>query len=940
MSLHAILKRCYLEKDNKSAVTHTRIPDPVNHKFGGKFAITGDAYDTFIHHYFQDVILNKKTEHLTEKQLDVDGPITIDLDLKYPVDIKNRQHTTDTVRDILDVYLEVLRDIVVFDDRQFNIYVMEKDDVVEKPEFTKDGIHILICIALDRKYQIHLRERVLKLIGDRIDTLPFIDGLTWTDVIDDAVTSGNSNWQMYGSSKPGYAPYKVVTHYTVSGKNGEYGWEWEFNVAYQKSNNEGDEGDDESDEDESDDDEESDEESEDGVLVKHSAPNAFDIQTNFKFLTARYAQHPAFPIKDNLTIQERKKPIKTSPTPIILNATPGAIFDQESLEAEIAKVMQMNHLYSYNLQDIHDYVMALPDDYWSLSKSTYTKWVRVGWALKNTNPLLFPFWVKMSAQAAGFTFLSVPDMQQKWNRAETSTTPLTYKSIRYWCQQDNPEEAAKIKERSVDMFIERISQTDINDTDTTEVLYMMYCSNFVCASIKLQEWYEFKDHKWKRSDSATTLRNFISTTMWSKFEKQNNAIAMQIANSGDDDDTKALTDQLKWFKEISHRLKQTSFKANIMKEASHRFKDDEFLANLDQNVNLLCFKNGVVDFSTKEFRKGRPDDYCSLCTNTNYNPIDRTNADECKILAEIEEFFSQLFPDPELREYIWEHLASTLIGTIRHQVINIYLGAGRNGKSKLVDLMTKALGGYAGTVPVSLITQTRGKVGSTSSEVAQLKGTRFAVMQEPSKGDVINDGVLKQLTGGDLINARQLYQEAITFMPQFSLVMCTNYLPRITSNDGGIWRRIRVCEFESKFTEKPYEDETAEQRKYQFPVDMHIEEKFERWIGVFTARLVEIAFKTNGVVRECPRVNEESNRYQTDQDFLASFYRTYVVKSEDKKGFMGKQEVWEIFKIWYTQHYGPKLPQGKDVYDYIDLRCGLHIQGKGWPGYRLQYYSS
>lgn len=931
MSLNAILKNCHLNKESNNAVTHTRIPDRVNKIPGGKFNITGGEYDAFLQQYLQEVIIAGKTDHITEKQLDSGGPITIDLDMKYPAEIKTRQHTVDTVRDILDVYLDVLKDVIVYENgKQFNIFVMEKEDVVEKPEFTKDGIHILICIALDRKYQIHVREQVLKQIGDRIDTLPFIDGLTWTDVIDDAVTSGNSNWQMYGSCKPGYTPYKVTTHYEVTGKEGEYGFEWDYRIAFAKDDDGDDDGDDNGD-----------------CEIVSSA--SFDMKKNFPLLTVRYTGHPAFPIKDDVVVTEPRSKKHTTNTTnntlnntvntVVIGAAPGTIYDEKSLEAEITKVMQVSHLYSsYNMEEILDYTMALPEEYWSLNKSTYTKWIRVGWALKNTNPILFPFWVKMSAQAAGFTFLSVPDMMQKWNRAETSTTPLTYKSIRYWCQQDNPEEASRIKERSVDAFIDRISQTEINDTDTTEVLYMMYSNSFICASIKLQEWYEFKDHRWKRSDSATTLRNFISTTMWNKFKKKNDAIAAQIAQSGDDDDDKALTDQLKWFKEIGHRLKQTSFKANIMKEASHRFKDDEFLANLDQNVNILCFKNGVVDFSTKEFRNGRPDDYCSLCTNTNYNPIDRTNADECKILAEIDEFFAKLFPDTELREYIWEHLASTLIGTIRHQVINIYMGAGRNGKSKLVDLMSKALGGYAGTVPVSLITQARGKIGGTSSEVAQLKGVRFAVMQEPSKGDTINDGVLKQLTGGDLINARQLYQEAITYMPQFSLVMCTNYLPRIPSNDGGIWRRIRVCEFESKFTEKPYEDETEEQRKYQFPVDMHIEEKFYRWIGIFTARLVEIAFKTNGVVRECPRVLEESTRYQNDQDFLACFYRTYVRKTEDRSTGIGKQEVFEIFKIWYTQHYGPKLPQGKDVYDYIDLQCGKQIQGK-WYGYRLQYYN-
>ena len=56
---------------------------------------------------------------------------------------------------------------------------------------------------------------------------------------------------------------------------------------------------------------------------------------------------------------------------------------------------------------------------------------------------------------------------------------------------------------------------------------------------------------------------------------------------------------------------------------------------------------------------------------------------------------------------------------------------------KSFQLMEKVLGDYKGTVPITLITQKRPSIGSSSSEVVALKGVRYAVMQEPSKGDKI-----------------------------------------------------------------------------------------------------------------------------------------------------------------------------------------------------------
>mgnify|MGYP001241501723 CR=1 FL=1 len=39
----------------------------------------------------------------------------------------------------------------------------------------------------------------------------------------------------------------------------------------------------------------------------------------------------------------------------------------------------------------------------------------------------------------------------------------------------------------------------------------------------------------------------------------------------------------------------------------------------------------------------------------------------------------ELFPDEELRRYMWDHLASTIVGTNDNQTFNIYNGSGANG---------------------------------------------------------------------------------------------------------------------------------------------------------------------------------------------------------------------------------------------------------------------
>ena len=63
----------------------------------------------------------------------------------------------------------------------------------------------------------------------------------------------------------------------------------------------------------------------------------------------------------------------------------------------------------------------------------------------------------------------------------------------------------------------------------------------------------------------------------------------------------------------------------------------------------------------------------------------------------------------------------------------MYVGIGQNGKSVLVNLMEQVLGDCKGDVPLSLLTQQRVKIGGVSPELVELKGVRYALIQEPSK---------------------------------------------------------------------------------------------------------------------------------------------------------------------------------------------------------------
>jgi hypothetical protein len=77
--------------------------------------------------YFNHVIVEKKKEYMTEKQLD-NGAIAIDLDFHFPFDVKDRRITVDDIDKVVYEFLACLKDNVYQfgEDDAFSVFVMQK----------------------------------------------------------------------------------------------------------------------------------------------------------------------------------------------------------------------------------------------------------------------------------------------------------------------------------------------------------------------------------------------------------------------------------------------------------------------------------------------------------------------------------------------------------------------------------------------------------------------------------------------------------------------------------------------------------------------------------------------------------------------------------------------------------------------------------------------
>ena len=867
---------------NASECTHTRIGSTPHNVYGGSYTILPDAKEEFYKLYYRHVFEQGNTEYLTEKQLDV-GPIAIDLDFRYKE--AKRAYTSNDILEFVDNAVQQLNTVFTIT-KNFPIYVFEKAEINVLPDKIKDGIHIIIGVNMDKMSKELLRKKIL----DTMNVWNHLaESLTnqWDSVIDAPVMKGSIGWQLYGSTKPGNPAYKLTKIYMC-----------------QKDD--------------------------DSEYVLHCSNVAsFDLRKELYKLSIQYTEYETPVIKDAFRPEyDQFKNVPRKKLRVV--STDNSYTDivcESSLTRAVDNMLANKSMTDYKLHETHAYTMVLPPKYYT----DWNLWIKVGWALRNTDIRLFITWIKFSSQSSTFSFGDVPKFFGMWCSWSKPDNELTDRSIMFWARNENTVEYEKVKEKSVTAYMDTmLREPQHTEYDLAKILHQWYKDAFVCVSINNKCWFEYSNQRWQETDSGTRLRTYLSdfNGIYGLFTKKLKVLLDEMDTLDEKDEQRDIIKKRHdKIAKIMIDLKKTDKKANIMREACDLFYIKDFMNLLDSKNHILCFSNGVIDFNTKQFRQGLPDDYTSKSTNIPYIPIKDCNP---KLIEEIKEFMDQLFPEPELCKYMWDHAASTLIGKNNNQTFNMYTGVGRNGKSKFVQLMSLALGEYKGTCPITLVTQKRTSIGSTSSEIVDLMGKRYVAMQEPGEFDEFNEGILKELTGDDPIQGRALYKNTVTFYPQFTLVLCTNYDLKIRGKDDGIWRRIRKCAFKSVFTEKPVSNDVH--KPFQFKVDKNIDEKFEQWKTVFMSMLVELAFVNNGNVKDCQIVLATSEQYRKNQDQLAEFIQDRIVV--EPTGSVKETELYETFKEWWNLYHGRGMPKGKQLFDYITNKFGAK-KGRTWKGISL-----
>jgi putative DNA primase/helicase len=206
-------------------------------------------------------------------------------------------------------------------------------------------------------------------------------------------------------------------------------------------------------------------------------------------------------------------------------------------------------------------------------------------------------------------------------------------------------------------------------------------------------------------------------------------------------------------------------------------------SRFDADPWLVGVERGAVDLRTGTFLVPPANAYLSRRLCTEYNPHAQCPT-WCAFLDRI------TAGDISLIDFLQRAIGYTLTGNASEQVIFVLHGPGANGKSVLLRVIRELAGEYGADAAIETFVDRARR--ESSNDLARLAHLRFVCASELDEERPLAESPIKAVTGGEAISARFLYGEYFEFEPTFKVWIACNHKPRISGDDHGIWRRIRL----------------------------------------------------------------------------------------------------------------------------------------------------
>jgi putative DNA primase/helicase len=413
---------------------------------------------------------------------------------------------------------------------------------------------------------------------------------------------------------------------------------------------------------------------------------------------------------------------------------------------------------------------------------------------------------------------------------------------------------------------------------------------------KSSPWYAWVGSHWEPDRTGEAMRLAKQTVRSIHIEAERTA----------DEEKRSMLQQHAYKSEGAERIRAVIDLAKTEPEISIREEQ------LDRDSWLFNVQNGTIDLSTGKLLKHKKTDYI-----TKISPVE---FDRRARAPRWLQFLNEIFAgDKALIGFIQRAVGYTLTGDIREHVLFFCYGQGRNGKSTFLEALRELMASYSIQSDFSTFQSTRNE--GPRHDLARMRGARMVSAIEARGDRSFDETVLKQMTGGDTVTARNLYESSFEFKPQFKLWLAANHLPLVREQTEAFWSRILMIPFTVVIPAHKRKKNLSRQLIKELP-------------GILNWALEGCAeWKKNGLMAP-DTVRKAISDYKDEYDIVGEYFKERC--KLDMSEWTSRSALYQSFVDWWQETRG-RNPLSHTAFnrllsERVDIRPRKREGVRGWRG--------
>ena len=269
-------------------------------------------------------------------------------------------------------------------------------------------------------------------------------------------------------------------------------------------------------------------------------------------------------------------------------------------------------------------------------------------------------------------------------------------------------------------------------------------------------------------------------------------------------------------KEIAREILEEAYTSQLYNEIINKIEADTFIEHDEffqtNYLDEVPVENGILNIFTRELNDFDPKKIFFNKLPIEYNPD--------SVCPNILQFLSDVLKHESDVPMMLEIFGFCLLKEYRFEKAFMFVGNGRNGKSKTLELIKKMIGiENCCSVPLSMISADSTSVIEMFSKMVNLAG-------DLSNDSLKKTGMFKQTVGRDVIAAKRKYLRDLIFVNHAKHIFAANELPKVYDLSDGFWTKWVLLEFPYKFiTQKEFDSLPKKEREMKKILDTDIIQK-------------------------------------------------------------------------------------------------------------------